>query len=177
MWKSNFEFKMFKGFLRGVCLRQAKAVSIEGHPEPAYNSVYTHDSTHEGWPVLKNAHGRYCYRYNADRSLHVTSIGDDDDGEDGEDAPDDEYRWGQRWYRYNADRWHLASEHRPDAARSNGAYLVAKEGPLPVGTHAWKVPDDPGNQRDDIQWKDAMLTVALLVRLQKPCRVCLPRIA
>ena len=45
-----------------VCLRQAKAVSIEGHPNPIYNGVYTHDSTHEGWPVLKNANGRYCYR-------------------------------------------------------------------------------------------------------------------
>ena len=22
-----------------------------------------HDSTHEGWPVLKNAKGMYCYRY------------------------------------------------------------------------------------------------------------------
>mgnify|MGYP002880873983 CR=1 FL=1 len=25
--------------------------------------MYTHDSTHEGWPVLKNASGSYCYRY------------------------------------------------------------------------------------------------------------------
>ena len=25
--------------------------------------MYTHDSTHEGWPVLKNASGMYCYRY------------------------------------------------------------------------------------------------------------------
>ena len=25
--------------------------------------MYTHDSTHEGWPVLKNAKGMYCYRY------------------------------------------------------------------------------------------------------------------
>ena len=46
-----------------VCLRQAKAVSIEGHPTPSFNGVYTHDSTHEGWPVLKNAKGMYCYRH------------------------------------------------------------------------------------------------------------------
>ena len=46
-----------------MCLRQAKAVSIEGHPEPDFNGVYAHDSTHEGWPVLKNANGKYCYRY------------------------------------------------------------------------------------------------------------------
>ena len=42
---------------------QAKGVSIEGHPRPQYNGLYTHDSTHEGWPVLKNASGMYCYRY------------------------------------------------------------------------------------------------------------------
>ena len=49
-----------------MCLRQAKAVSIEGHPLASFNGLYTHDSTHEGWPVLKNANGRsrYCYRYN-----------------------------------------------------------------------------------------------------------------
>ena len=46
-----------------MCPRQAKDVSIEGHPYPAYNGVYSHDSTHEGWPVLKNARGMYCYRY------------------------------------------------------------------------------------------------------------------
>ena len=38
-------------------------VSIEGHPEPACNGVYVHDSTHGGWPVLKNGDGIYCYRY------------------------------------------------------------------------------------------------------------------
>ena len=31
-----------------MCLRQAKAFSIEGHPEAAFNGLYTHDSTHEG---------------------------------------------------------------------------------------------------------------------------------
>ena len=43
--------------------RQAKAVSIEGHPDPDFNGLYTHDSTHKGWPVLKNARGMYCYRH------------------------------------------------------------------------------------------------------------------
>ena len=46
-----------------MCLRQAKAVSIEGHPQPQCNGLYTHDSTHKGWPVLKNADGMYCYRH------------------------------------------------------------------------------------------------------------------
>ena len=46
-----------------VCPRQAKAVLIEGHSAAAFNGEYTHDSTHEGWPVLKNANGMYCYRY------------------------------------------------------------------------------------------------------------------
>ena len=42
---------------------EGKTGSIEGHPTAAYNGLYTHDSTHEGWPVLKNAKGVYCYRY------------------------------------------------------------------------------------------------------------------
>ena len=46
-----------------MCLRQAKGVSIEGYPRADFNGVYTHDSTHEGWPVLKNASGMYCYRH------------------------------------------------------------------------------------------------------------------
>ena len=47
-------------------LRQAKAVSIEGHPTESFNGLYTHDSTHEGWPVLKSAKGKFCYRYTPD---------------------------------------------------------------------------------------------------------------
>ena len=43
-------------------LLQAKKVSIEGHPLSDYNGLYTHDSVHEGWPVLKNANGMFCYR-------------------------------------------------------------------------------------------------------------------
>ena len=54
-----------------MCLRQAKAVSVEGHPLAAYNGVYTHDSTHEGWPVLKNAKGRYLYRYRTEGSWRL----------------------------------------------------------------------------------------------------------
>ena len=54
-------------------LRQAKAVSIEGHPTPACNGLYTHDSTHEGWPVLKNANGRYCYRLIASNKWNLGS--------------------------------------------------------------------------------------------------------
>eukprot|EP01045_Picozoa_sp_COSAG04_P033654 COSAG04_NODE_7051_length_1202_cov_1.570263_2_plen_179_part_00 len=47
-----------------MCLRQVKAVSIEGHPAAECNGLYTHDSTHKGWPVLKSADGKtYCYRY------------------------------------------------------------------------------------------------------------------
>ena len=41
----------------------SKTISIEGNPNAAYNGVYTHDSTHEGWPVLKNANGMYCYHF------------------------------------------------------------------------------------------------------------------
>ena len=48
-----------------------------------YNGLYTHDSTHKGWPVLKNAKGRYCYRHtsaetwvlNDDTADFVTGMG------------------------------------------------------------------------------------------------------
>ena len=53
---------MHKASLARTAL-MGKVVSIEGHPQPSYNGLYTHDSTHEGWPVLKNAEGMYCYHY------------------------------------------------------------------------------------------------------------------
>ena len=40
-----------------------KSVTIKGHSRAKFNGVYTHDSEHEGWPVLKNAKGIYCYHY------------------------------------------------------------------------------------------------------------------
>ena len=46
-----------------VRLRQGKGVSIKGHPAPAYNGLYTHDSMYEDRPVLKNASGKYFYCY------------------------------------------------------------------------------------------------------------------
>ena len=122
-----------------VYLRQAKAVSIEGHPTATYNGVYTHDSTHEGWPVLKNDKGNYCYRYTP------------------------------------RDQWRLSDRHRPDEDLSD-AYIVAKEGPLPVGARTWQVieprDDNPwadfeaerGIRRFDLpgeEWQDATLTVTL----------------
>ena len=55
-----------------MCLAQAKAVSIEGHPDPDFNGLYKHDSMHEGWPVLKNARGMYCYRYKATDSWRLS---------------------------------------------------------------------------------------------------------
>ena len=84
--------------------------------------MYTHDSTHEGWPVLKNAKGVYCYR------------------------------------RAPQDKWFLSGTFTPDEDLCN-ACIMAKEGPLPVGAHSWKVPDDPGTR-----FVDGTLTVGLLVR-------------
>ena len=60
--------------LRRRYLRQAKAVSIAGHPTASYNGVYTHDSTHKGWPVLKNARGMYCYRYKATDKWFLSNV-------------------------------------------------------------------------------------------------------
>ena len=105
--------------LRRRTLRQAKAVSIEGHPKAAFNGLYTHDSTHEGWPVLKNARDMYCYRYTP------------------------------------KDKWLINNKFSPDKA--NGNNIVAKEGPLPVGAHTWRVWFDG-------KWQGYTLTVRLLVR-------------
>ena len=112
-----------------MCPRQAKAVSIDGHPDAAQNGLYTHDSTHEGWPVLKNANGMYCYRY------------------------------------MPTDQWLINNKFTPDEGYCT-AYIVAKEGPLPVGAHTWQVYDGK-------EWVDGTLTVGLLVRppLPSPSRL------
>ena len=52
------------------------------------------------------------------------------------------------------DQWFLSTEFTPDKDVAN-AYIVAKEGPLPVGAHTWRVPDD------GIGWEDCTLTVTL----------------
>ncbi len=79
--------------------------------------MYTHHSTHEGWPVLKNASGRYCYRYTP------------------------------------TDSWRVGLDHNPDKDWCNGV-IVAKEGPLPVGAHTWRVSGDN-------DWEEHALTVTL----------------
>ena len=89
---------------------------------PPYNGVYTHDSTHEGWPVLKNANDKYCYRY----------------------AP--------------KDRWLLSSHFTSDKDKC-AAYIVATEGPLPVGAHTWKSFEAIGPK--PWPWKDFTFTVGL----------------
>ena len=95
------------------------SVSIEGHPKPQFNDVYTRDSAHKGWPVLKNDKGMYCYRY----------------------TPGDE--------------WFLNTKFTPDED-VGAAYIEAKEGPLPVGAHTWRVWVTRG------EWADCTLTVTLL---------------
>ena len=46
---------------------------------------------------------------------------------------------GVHCYRYKAtDTWSIGPEHRPDVDSCAG-HIVAKEGPLPVGAHTWKV--------------------------------------
>ena len=97
------------------------SVSIEGHPWETYNGVYTRHSSHKGWPVLQNEHGRYCYRH----------------------APSDE--------------WFLHCYLTPDEGTSCSAYIMAKEGPLPVGEHEWRV---YGGALSD--WQGGTLAVTLL---------------
>eukprot|EP01045_Picozoa_sp_COSAG04_P039527 COSAG04_NODE_11128_length_729_cov_0.696825_1_plen_223_part_01 len=83
---------------------EATGFLLESHPKPDHNGVYRLHSEHEGWPVLKNAKGRYCYRCVA------------------------------------TDKWFLRGEFKPDE-NSAVAYIVATEGPLPVGAHTWRVWD------------------------------------
>ena len=54
----------------------------EGHPDAALNGLYTHDSTHEGWPVLRNARGKiYCYRYRPYNQWYLSdTLTPDEDG-------------------------------------------------------------------------------------------------
>ena len=40
-----------------------KAVRIDGLPHPEYNGLYVHDSMVEGWPVLKNPHGKFYIKH------------------------------------------------------------------------------------------------------------------
>ena len=55
-----------KAALARAALEDVTAISIEGAPlvriTPT-DGVYRLHSEHEGWPVLKNARGMYCYRY------------------------------------------------------------------------------------------------------------------
>ena len=44
-------------------VQQVQGVSISGHPNSDFDGVYKHDSTHEGWPVLKSAKGKFCFRH------------------------------------------------------------------------------------------------------------------
>ena len=90
-------------------LGTAAGVSIEGHPRPEFNGEYTRDSTHDGWPVLKNAKGIYCYRYT---------------------AKDDRYTPTVSWY--------LNNKFTPNDSACI-AHILAKEDQLPVGAHTWQI--------------------------------------
>ena len=57
------------------------------------------------------------------------------------------------------DQWRLNTKFTPDETACTAA-IVAKEGPLPVGAHTWRVPDDSRTML-----VDGTLTLGLLVRL------------
>ena len=40
-------------------------IKIQGHPTATYNGVYRVTSEHNGYPVMKNDAGMYCYYYSA----------------------------------------------------------------------------------------------------------------
>ena len=61
---------------------------------------------------------------------------------------------GRYCYYYTPwDQWFLSDEFKPDLAMCNSS-IVAKEGPLPVGDHTWRV--TVGDK-----WEERTLTVTL----------------
>ena len=56
---------------------QPLGFALEGHPTPAFNGAYRKVSEHKGWPVLKNANGRYCYRHTPTDQWRLSDDRDD----------------------------------------------------------------------------------------------------
>ena len=73
-----------------------------------FSGEYKHDSTQEGWPVLRSDKGKYCYyAYHCD---------------------------GDRWVL--KDKFSPSWSQHMDIKTS--VYIKAPDGPLPLGAHAWK---------------------------------------
>ena len=67
-------------------------------------------------------------------------------------------------YRYTPeDKWMLTDTWYDAGTNKGVASIVAKEGPLPVGAHTWRV-------YDGSKWADGTLTVGLLVRTSPALR-------
>eukprot|EP01045_Picozoa_sp_COSAG04_P020807 COSAG04_NODE_2175_length_4628_cov_4.893133_3_plen_420_part_00 len=142
-------------------LETVKGVMIEGHPDSEYNGRYLHDFVQDGWPVLKNDQGIYCYRHTA-RGQVVGNF--------------KEMR--ERWFLsrvFLPDLLNSCSEEPkeefgaalqrlfeapPPVNRFDLAAIGATEGPLPMGTHTWAL----FRQGSAPKLSDYTLTVTLLVR-------------
>jgi hypothetical protein len=46
-----------------ACEQLSVGMVLEGHAVAAYNGAYRRVSEHEGWPVLKNESGRWCFMH------------------------------------------------------------------------------------------------------------------
>ena len=150
---------------------QAKAVSVEGHPTANYNGIYMLDSHDDGWPVMKNVNGMYCYRSGErwllgdkteptsewDRSKHGkgTAVVQRSDGRCGVSTQNEDTYLRIRFdddgsisdYVRTSDVWALDS----------AAFIAAAEGPLPVDACSWQCWVGGA-------WREHTLAVVLMVR-------------
>ena len=92
------------------------SLSIEGHPNSHYDGVYTLDSSHKGWPVLKNARGMFCYRH----------------------RPTGSWRLFHRFHHEYIGPSPGPGRHFTEHVANNAAHIHALDGLLPVGAHIWQ---------------------------------------
>ena len=79
---------------------------LEGHPLPEFSGVYRLESEHEGWPVLRNGRGRFCYRYTRESQWRLSSRHrpTEDRSNSNIDAPDGRLPTGQHLWRCCVDK-------------------------------------------------------------------------
>ena len=130
------------------------AVSIEGHPTAAYNGLYTHDSEDEGWPVLKNAHGKFYYCFKRASSARYKTIRGQLSGLHPTVQREVSAGAGRKRKRLPDHAFPLAFEDRPRLEVSGGSVRPAR---CDVGHKPWYVRPSP-----DAKSETHSLTVTLV---------------
>ena len=103
---------MCNGVRGAVLVRQAWGISVQGHPTVEYNTAYQKVVTKDVPSLAESGHPFPVFKSNG----------------------------GEVWcYRHEAqDLWILRNKLTPDKPNCN-ACIVSKDGPLPLGTHTWKL--------------------------------------